>query len=235
MPSIIIETSQNVEIEHNLASIGERIGATALDLLFQLAYIFLALFLGKYLNGIAIYLLYWPLGFYSLACELVLHGQTFGKMIVKTKVAKLDGSELRFYELFMRWALRPIDITFTYGSVGILSILIGGKGQRLGDMAAGTCVLSLTEKKIDHSIFENIDEQYKPIHPQVAILSDNDIAIMRDVMEFVSQTKSDRSINMAYLTKTKLEKKMGITSTLSAKAFFDEILRDYTGYHSRIN
>ncbi len=98
-------------------------------------------------------ILFLPLFFYHLLCETYLNGQSFGKKIMKMRVVKLDGTQAGIGSYFLRWILAPIDIYFTYGSVGLVTMIVNGKGQRLGDLAAHTTVVKLkAETKLDDTI-----------------------------------------------------------------------------------
>ena len=46
-----------------------------------------------------------PAFFYSVICHIVFGGQTIGKMIMKIKVVRIDGSPTEWYNLFVRWML----------------------------------------------------------------------------------------------------------------------------------
>jgi uncharacterized RDD family membrane protein YckC len=70
-------------------------------------------------------------------------GQTLGKKIMRLKVVSLDGGTLSWGKVAMRTILRIIDgfpwiIPYL---VGIISIAVSKKQQRIGDMAAGTRVV----------------------------------------------------------------------------------------------
>src|ERR1035437_251122 len=99
MENIKIQTTQNVDIEYELASIGDRILATLLDDLFFLTYFLLILLIAaltKYVifKSIAVIsLLSLPILLYDLLCETFFQGKSFGKMIMKIKVVKLDGTQ----------------------------------------------------------------------------------------------------------------------------------------------
>jgi uncharacterized RDD family membrane protein YckC len=82
----------------------------------------------------------WAL-FYYFACESG-HGQTLGKRLLKLRVVRADGSPSGMREILVRTALRPIDAVGGY-LVGLVVMLITGeRRQRLGDLAAGTMVVS---------------------------------------------------------------------------------------------
>ena len=68
-------------------------------------------------------------------------GQTVGKMLLGIKVVREDDGEVPgLGAAFIRTLLRLIDGLFSY-LVAFISVLISGKNQRLGDMAAHTLVV----------------------------------------------------------------------------------------------
>jgi hypothetical protein len=147
---------------------------------------------------------------------------------MKMRVVKLDGSQAGIGSFFLRWILSPIDY-FLYGAVGIVTMLINGKGQRLGDLAANTTVVKLkTEAKLDDTILRTTPVNYEIKFPQVTALSDKDIAIIKEVLD-MNYKNPDILLYEQMLQKTKaaVEKKIGISSTLRAITFLDTILKDY--------
>jgi uncharacterized RDD family membrane protein YckC len=67
-------------------------------------------------------------------------GQTIGKMVMKIKVVREDGSSIDISTAFIRNILRVIDGLFAY-LVGAIIIWTSHKRQRLGDIAAKTVVV----------------------------------------------------------------------------------------------
>jgi uncharacterized RDD family membrane protein YckC len=68
-------------------------------------------------------------------------GQTLGKMLLGIKVVREDNGEVPgLGGATMRTLLRLVDGLFSY-LVAFISVLISGKNQRLGDMAAHTLVV----------------------------------------------------------------------------------------------
>ena len=240
MQTIEVHTSQNVNIEYPIASIGDRVAAGAIDYLIMIGYlvgmILLFTFLLDLTSGSDYYypsayfiILFLPLFFYHFICETFLNGQSFGKKIMKTRVVKLDGTQAGIGSYFLRWLIAPIDIYFTYGSVGIITMLINGKGQRLGDLAATTTVVKLkTETKLEDTILRYTPENYEIRFPQVNILTDRDIAVIKEVLD-LELTAPDVMLYEKILSKTKtvVEKKTGIVSNLRPRTFLDIVLKDY--------
>lgn len=239
MSTIEIQTTQNVSIEYPVASIGERIVAAIIDVLIMVGYVLAVFFLFIWLlnatEGSAFYfpvaygvIFFLPVFFYHLLCETFLNGQSFGKKIMKMRVVRLDGSQAGIGSFFLRWILSPIDY-FLYGAVGIVTMLVNGKGQRLGDLAANTTVVKLkTEAKLDDTILRTTPVNYEIKFPQVTALSDKYIAIIKEVLD-MNYKNPDIFLYEQMLQKTKaaVEKKIGISTTLRAITFLDTILKDY--------
>lgn len=245
MQTIEIETTQNVKIDYPVASIGERVVASIIDALIVIGYIILVFITyfaaldafgsSEYFFSIAFFIfLFLPAFFYHLLCEIFLNGQSFGKKIMKLRVVKTDGSQAGIGSYFLRWILRPIDIDFTYGAVALVTLLINGKGQRLGDIAAGTTVIKLkTETKLEDTVLYRTPTGYTIKYPQVSSLSDKDIRVIKEVLDL----RYRRMDNIAYekvLFKAKetIEKKLGVNTTLTAVDFLEVILKDYNFLHT---
>lgn len=240
MSTIEIQTTQNVNIEYPVASIGDRVVAAIIDQLIMIGYLIAIIFLYIWILNLtensAVYfpvayfiIFFLPLFFYHLLCETFLNGQSFGKKIMKMRVVKVDGRQAGIGSYFLRWILAPIDLYFTYGSVGLITMLINGKGQRLGDLAANTTVVKLkTEVKLDDTILRTTPANYEIKFPQVTALSDKDIAIIKEMLD-MNYKNPDIFLYEQMLQKTKaaVEKKTGISSTLRAITFLDTILKDY--------
>jgi uncharacterized RDD family membrane protein YckC len=84
--------------------------------------------------GIAISILYF------VVME-ALFGATVGKLLLKLRVVKADGSLIGWREAIVRNVLRIVDGLALY-LVGFIVVCVTEKRQRVGDMAAGTFVIS---------------------------------------------------------------------------------------------
>jgi uncharacterized RDD family membrane protein YckC len=240
MQTIEIQTAQNVNIEYPVASVGDRVVAAIIDQLIMVGYLIAIIFLYIWLLNLTegsplhfpvayFVILFLPLFFYHLLCETFLNGQSFGKKIMKMRVVKLDGSQAGIGSYFLRWILAPIDIYFTYGSVGLITMLINGKGQRLGDLAANTTIVKLkTEAKLDDTILQATPVNYEVKLPEVSNLNDKDISIVKEVLD-LNYKNPDAMMYEKILHKTKeaIEKKIRITSNLHPLTFLDTVLKDY--------
>ncbi len=247
MTQLSINTTQNVNINFTAASIGDRILAYLLDFLAKTAYaivvysiFFYGLGIDRFLNKMdnwsrisILVLFYLPVIFYSLIFESLLEGQTLGKRLLKIKVVKIDGYQASFGDYLMRWVFRIVDVNFSGGIVGLIAIISSEKSQRLGDMTAGTSVITLKNNiNINHTILEEIDVSYVPTYPLVIKLSDNDARIIKETFH---SARANRDYLMLSKLKAKVEAVTGIKNQSgNDEDFIKTILKDYNYYTQKM-
>ncbi|CAM3949794.1 MULTISPECIES: RDD family protein [Flavobacterium] len=242
MSQLTITTTQNVSINFTAASVGERMLGLILDLLVMIAYSIVVAFiidasgLDSYILSLdfwsqtAIYIIvYLPIIFYTIVQESIFEGQTIGKRIMKTKVIKIDGYQAGFGDYLVRWLFRLIEIIPPFGIIGLLAVIFSGKNQRLGDMVSGTAIISLKNKiNINHTILQEVNDDYVPTYPLVIKLSDNDVRIIKETFETAVK-------NRDYSTLIKLrEKVISVTGIKNQSGndqdFIRTLLKDYNFY-----
>lgn len=243
MSELSINTTQNVKINFKAASAGERIGSHFIDFGIKIAYViviwsivFYWLQLDRLLDSLdswsrmtILLLLYLPVIIYSITLESIFEGQTIGKKIVKIKVVKIDGYQAGFGDYLMRWFFRLIDLSIFFGIIALVTVIMSKKGQRLGDMVAGTAVITLKNKiNISHTILEEIGEAYVPTYPLVIKLTDNDMRIIKET--FLKADLKDDYETIVKLV-SKIESVTGIKNQSgNSKDFLRTILKDYNFY-----
>lgn len=243
MSELYIKTTQNVPLFFTPASVGERMLGYAIDVVIQIAYAITVYYILNFTGALEIVtgwdswsqrafflIMLMPVMFYSLVCESTMEGRTFGKKLVKTKVVKIDGYQASFGDYFTRWIFRLIDIDLGY-IPGLLSMLFTKHTQRLGDIAAGTAVISEKSRyNISHTILADIGEEYVPTFSQSQILhfSDNDMRVIKEnAMEAIKQ------LDYFLLDKLtlKIEDVMQIKNPFrTQKEFLNKVLEDYNYY-----
>ncbi|MHC4517884.1 MAG: RDD family protein [Planctomycetota bacterium] len=156
----VIETPENVNLHRRLAGIGSRLLAGLLDtLLIAGLYVVLLIVLivvgldplgvrpdladtlGMVLFAVLIlcaFLIYWG---YFILFETWLNGQTPGKRRMKIRVVQQEGAAVTLNAVVVRNLLRAVDFIGLYAVAGV-SMFVTRKNQRLGDLAAGTVVVS---------------------------------------------------------------------------------------------
>lgn len=82
---------------------------------------------------------------YGIACEWHWRGQTIGKRMLRLRVVDAQGLRLQFSQVVLRNLLRFVDLLPGLYLVGGLGTVLSRHAQRLGDMAANTVVVRLSE------------------------------------------------------------------------------------------
>ena len=226
---ISINTAQNVNIDCKLAGLTHRIGATLIDLAFRGGIFLLVTYLLSNISvnlfqTIIIYIVAIFISCYHLIFEYLLNGKSPGKMICRIRVVRIDGQKLSFWDCLLRWALRLIDTT-AMGIVAISSIVVSSRMQRLGDLAAGTVVI-LEKNGVplrEISLYDTPDD-YQVVFPQVSMLTDKDIAIIKEVMHEVEQ---QREYQLLVPLASRVRTLTGIQTRMDNLAFMQTVLKDY--------
>lgn len=243
MSQLTINTTQNVNINFTAATLGQRLVSFVVDSLIQIAYIIAVLWIVLSLLGLnkaintfdswtqtAIYIIiFFPVTFYTIIQESIFEGQTFGKKLLKIKVVKIDGYQASFGDYLIRWLFRVIDIFSNTGLVAIVSIIISDKSQRLGDISAGTAVISLKNNvTINSTILEEVANDYQPTFPTVIKLSDNDMRIIKETYTDAKLAGNSKLMQQLLL---KIEQVSGIKNPFdNDDKFIQTILKDYIYY-----
>lgn len=243
MSELTINTTQNVNINFQAASVGERILAYIVDFLVKFVYVLALIYFFFYLlnlgriiekvDGWTVFAIYsvlsLPIVFYSLLQESFFEGQTIGKRVMRIKVVKIDGYQASFGDYLIRWVARIVDVGISGGIVGLIAMIANDKIQRIGDIAAGTAVITLKNKvTISSSILEDIGESYVPTYPLVIKLSDNDVRIIKETMQ---RAISGNDLDILVKLKDKIESVTGIKNQSgSSKDFISTVIKDYNYY-----
>ncbi|HZS00862.1 MAG TPA: RDD family protein [Chloroflexota bacterium] len=162
----VVQTPENVAVSYDLAGIGSRFIAAAVDSIIQVALIVLVTLAISVAGGVAatsrplrdlsasdpnrvgvwivavllvaLFLLLW--GYYA-AFEMAWNGQTPGKRLTRLRVLRDSGYPIGPIDALIRNLVRLVDfLPMAYG-LGVVVMLIDKRSRRLGDLAAGTMVV----------------------------------------------------------------------------------------------
>ena len=237
METIRVSTAQNVDIDYEVAGLGERIVARLIDLAgFAVLYIIvLILMIASFRNsgtlGVVLIIIFLVIFvFYDLVCELTMDGQTFGKKIMKIKVISLDGGQPTFGQYMMRWIFRVIDFGFIFGwgLVALVCVAVSKNHQRIGDMLAKTTLIKTVPRtKIDQVAFGfALPDDYQPVFKEVLHLNDRDAELIFEVLSGFYQTgNTDLIYSMA--TKIKEHIAIVIPAGMNELQFLETVMKDY--------
>jgi uncharacterized RDD family membrane protein YckC len=157
--TLVIETPERVPLHFALASTGNRFLACAFDHFLQVLAIAILLLgvlwwmgyadLESWARGapkwvlvllvVTVFVL-WS-GYFALF-EWAWSGQTPGKRWLRLRVIREDGRPVTFWEAAARNLVRLLDMEpFPFYSIGLVSVFVSTRDQRLGDLVAGTVVV----------------------------------------------------------------------------------------------
>jgi len=154
---ISISTPENIAFDYRIAGPFQRLPAYLLDLLIRSVAFFVLVILVLILGG-------WELGFawalilffaldifYGGFFETVWNGQTPGKRILNLRVVTIQGEPISPYQAVLRNILRiadgfpyvgPETVGLPMFQVGLFSMMVSRRYQRVGDLVCGTIVVS---------------------------------------------------------------------------------------------
>jgi uncharacterized RDD family membrane protein YckC len=165
--TLIIETPERVPLAFALASIGNRFLAVLIDHFIQYMAILIVAWafiswsgitdmnslqrdallaqMSKWTIALMIVILFLIFAGYFIFFEWFWNGQTPGKRLLKLRVIREDGRPITLWEAVARNLLRIFDAIPGFFvpvySIGLVSIFLNNRDQRIGDMFSGTVVI----------------------------------------------------------------------------------------------
>ena len=235
MNTISIVTTQNIELDYDLASVGDRIIGRLLDGLVIAGYVVALLLLIGFgnidsfftNNGWIIIIIILPVVFYDLLSELFLNGQSVGKKVMGFKVISLNGAQPSLSQYLLRWVFRLVDFSLSGSLVAVIMVAASDKRQRLGDLVAGTVLVKTKPRThfTDTWYQPTAETAYVVTYPEVINLKDRDIQLIKEVLNSVNRSGN---LGLAHQAKDKIETVLNIKSKhFEAKDFLYAVLSDY--------
>lgn len=239
METVSIQTTQNITISYKLAGVTQRIGGFLLDAAIITCFFIVMMLLNTQITGsdtpsVAFSVITGIIAYlYFLLFEILMDGQTPGKKIVGIRVVKLDGSKPSMGAYILRWIMIPVDFSLS-GGIAIALIIFTKKGQRLGDLLAGTTVVQV--RRVDTTLLKNkmvmdqVEEDYHPTFPDAINLNDQDVKLIHQAITAFRVHSQRKPVT---LLKQKMEEKLQIKSDLPPIQFLFTLAKDYTYYSHR--
>lgn len=154
---LTIDTPEQIALEFTLATVGSRFLAVGIDTLLQAAGFLLLLAIWGAVSwlvsaGLPDQIRTWVTGALVLAgftvyygyfalFEALWDGQTPGKRLVGLRTITVSGRPITPYDAILRNIIRVADQLPGIYAIGIVSVFLTERSQRLGDLAAGTVVV----------------------------------------------------------------------------------------------
>lgn len=236
MQTIHVQTTHNVFIHYPVASVGDRILAHLIDRLVLTLFtvVIIAAFINMEVNEIWVWMMVigTPWLLYNVLFEIFMNGQTPGKMTMTIKVVRMNGTPPSIGDYLLRWIFSFIDFYVLSGAIAVITVAASGKGQRLGDMVAGTSVVKLIEQKeiTASEVFVTPDSTYEPVYSHATQLHERDIELIQRALE-VARDHGNTEPLMAVAEKIK--SLLGVQTDLPPVKFLYTVIKDYNHLTSR--
>ena len=212
---VAIATPEGVEVELTLADIGSRFIAGAIDFTIQIVVIF-ALWMivrpagaaGTAILSTASFLIIF---FYDVLFEVLGRGRTPGKRWTGLRVVRAGGRPITLARSSLRNILRLIDILPGFYAIGMTSIFISSKNQRIGDIAAGSHVVRIRhgDQRLPHeSGLAEIDPGPAATW-DVSAVSQDDVAAVRAFLARRDELRAESRVQIAGELASRLRPRVG--------------------------
>lgn len=167
----LVETPEGTDLHAEAVGVVPRVLAYGLDFLIRslvlLCFYIVLLMLGfggKAGIGLSLILYFILEWWYPVLFEVYRGGQTIGKKIFKIKVVNEDLTPIRLGPSLIRNLLRSADFFPSFYVIGVVSMLMTSRFQRLGDLAAKSLVIYVEQEKYDPKSLADI-APIAPTHP----------------------------------------------------------------------
>ena len=241
LDKLSIDTPEKVALDFALASIGSRFLALAVDTLIQAAATVLLVLLGLGLMAAlsasvqsinpwilaALFLVYFLIyNAYFAVFEAVWNGQTPGKRMIGLRVISVTGRPISVFEAILRNVVRIADQLPGIYAIGIVSIFVTERNQRLGDLAAATVVVH--EREVASLEAEvRFDAPAVPTQHGASKLLPEEVAIIELFVRRREQLDDYSRSRKASQIAERIRARLGITERGREETFLEEVLTEY--------
>ena len=231
---ITIATPEGVDLELTLAGVGSRFVSALVDFMLQIVLLVAVTGIGAAVGafgtgyGSVVVFLAGFLVFaaYDVLFEVFASGRTPGKRLNGLRVVRVDGSPVTFFTSAIRNVLRLVDILPGLYLVGIVTILVTRRNQRLGDVAAGTLVVR--ERTEQPSLRELRMAQPQPVPAayawDVTAVSTDELTAVRSFLarryELTNEARYRLAADLAGALRPKV---VGAPESLGSEAFLEKL------------
>lgn len=153
---------------------------------------------------------------YGALFETLMSGRTPGKAAMSLRVVRADGSPGKFPDFLLRNLLRGVDslpavIVPTFG-IGVLVMAIDPRLRRLGDLVAGTVVVSEDKAHMLGSvkIEPPVSEEERQALPPAVRLSNEEVQVIEAFLRRRKRLSDDRAEELASYFGPVLTERTGI-------------------------
>ena len=212
-----VRTPESIALTYELAGIGSRFLAVALDFVAQIALLALIVW-GFYLasrgtpahtahvqsaeriwtnlaTAVLIAIVFLFFFGYFIIFETAWNGQTPGKRALGLRVVRDGGYPIDFTASLIRNLIRIGELAFGAYALAALAAVISRENKRIGDLAAGTIVVREARMQDGRALFESIESN--PHYAATAYLSGEERALIKRFLDRRDGLDAARRIDLA--------------------------------------
>ncbi len=219
-----VETPEQVRFRHQLAGPARRAAAYLVDLIVRGTIVFVfgfAAVLGGLVSthgvagvgtGLLLLLLFLVEWGYYVVCESLMSGRSVGKRAFGLRVVKIGGHPLGFGDSVLRNLLRAADALPSFYAIGVVVMAKDPLFRRLGDMVAGTVVVSEEKQRILAALRIEPPPTPKELEriPEKLAISPGEIEAIEQFLRRLGQLSPARELELAEIAAPIFARRMGL-------------------------
>jgi uncharacterized RDD family membrane protein YckC len=236
-----IDTPEQVALEFSLATVGSRFLALAIDTLIQIGIgvaLFIVVAFALFLSGAAEaaarpwvmavlvlggFVVYY--GYFALF-ETLWSGQTPGKRLIGLRVIHGSGRPVSAWEAILRNVVRIADQMPAIYAIGIVSVFLTSRSQRLGDLAAGTVVVHERLVRADLEPGAGVAGEPLTQHGSSKLTPD-EIAVIELFFRRRGQLDGYVRMRKAHQIARRVRDRLGISAAVDDEQLLEEVVAEY--------
>jgi uncharacterized RDD family membrane protein YckC len=242
LEKLSIDTPEQIALEFSLATVGSRFLALAVDTLLQLAgglVLFVGVSIGAFFASFTPaqagpwFLALIVIGFFSIyngyfaLFESIWNGQTPGKRVIGLRVIHTSGRPVSVFEAILRNIVRIVDQFPGIYAIGIVSVFVTERSQRLGDLAAGTVVVHESHDRSEPRELEARPSAAATTHHGASRLTPEEISVIELFCRRRSQLDVYERDRAAQKIAGRIRERLKVTAQIESEQLLDEVLAEY--------
>ncbi|MDE2481291.1 MAG: RDD family protein [bacterium] len=195
-----VRTPESIAFSYELAGLGTRFLAIAIDLCIQIG-IVIAVAFGFYEIGVhaskgshanddaasnlaialVVVLVFLIFFGYFIIFEALWHGRTPGKRLLGIRVVRDGGYPLDFTAALVRNLIRVGEFSLGFYAISIVAALLSRENKRVGDLAAGTIVVRDARMDVEVSSLRELANE--PVYAATAYVTGEERALIKRFLD----------------------------------------------------
>jgi uncharacterized RDD family membrane protein YckC len=236
-----IDTPEQVALDFALASIGSRFLAIAVDTLIQTAATIALVAIGlaafaafrvgfadaaPWVLAVLFFVYFLIYHAYFAVFEAAWNGQTPGKRVIGLRVISVTGQPITVFEAILRNVVRIADQLPGIYAIGIVSIFVTERNQRLGDLAAGTVVVH-ERAVVAEDVELRLEPPATPTRHGASRLIPEEAAVIELFLRRREQLGNYERSRKAAQIADRIRTRLGIDEKTNNEHFLEEVLTEY--------